>query len=89
MNEKIFVMGCSIFAVAALFFLPNSWVGAAEIVTLHLMQIALLLAFAFGTLFFLKGTRYDIHKEIFEENSISAAVYAGAIILALAMVIGK
>lgn len=72
---------------AALFFAP--WDGVSEILTLRLMYIAMLLAGAFGTLFVLRGTKYDVLREIFDENNTAAAVVVAAIFISMALVIGR
>jgi hypothetical protein len=52
-------------------------------------NIALLLSTGFGLQYFQLGTNRDIQAEIFDEGNIAAAVYQGAIWIALALVIAK
>lgn len=56
---------------------------------LKLVYVAFLLTVVYGLLYFLRGTKYDIHAEIFDQNNLPAAVFVGSIVLALATVIGK
>lgn len=89
MNEKIFAAIMVILAGTAVAILPGAAMPAADIVTLKLLYIALLLSVIYGLLHFLRGTKCDIQAEIFDENNLAGAVFVGSIIIALAMVIGK
>jgi len=74
----------------ALFLLaPGGSLAAAEIVTLRLMQLAVLLVAFFATVFCLRGTKYDVLSEVFDQGNVAAAIVVAALLLALAGVIGK
>lgn len=84
--ELIFsVVVCVLATVSAFFFAP--WGGVSEIITLRLMYLGFLFASSFGVIFVLRGTRFDVLKEIFEENNMAAALLVGSIFIAVALVI--
>lgn len=85
--EIIFTLLVCILASAfAFFFAPYD--GVTEIVTLRLIYLAILFAAFFGVVMSLRGTEFDVLKEIFVEHNVAASVLVGAIIVALAVVIG-
>lgn len=89
MNEKILTVLLAVIAILAVCFLPGAPLAAAEILTLKLMYIALLLGVLFATVYALRGTNYDVLAEIFDTDNKAAAIFVGAIVIALALVIGK
>jgi len=83
-----------IFSLGALSLtLLASWVGGAylpAIVGLFASmanQVAFFLVILFTFQYFQGGTELNIQRKIFEEGNIAAAIYQGAIVLALAMLI--
>jgi Na+-transporting NADH:ubiquinone oxidoreductase subunit NqrB len=54
---------------------------------IKLLNGGLFLGSAFGTIYFLKGTTYDVLHEIFEEHNIAASIFVGMYLLALAIVL--
>lgn len=86
--ELLFTMAVvGLAGLSASFFAPMD--GVLEIITLRLMYLAFLLAGAFGTMYVLRGTKYDVLREVFEENNMAAALVVAAIFIAVAMVIGR
>ena len=75
--------------LAVFLLIPSGVLAAAEIVTLRLMQLAVLLVAFFATVFCLHGTKYDVLQEVFEEDNIAAAIFVSALLLAMAGVVGK
>ena len=88
--EFYLMMTFALVAILAVFFLvPSGALAAAEIVTLRLMQLAVLLVTFFVTVFCLRGTKYDVLQEVFEKDNMAAAIFVSALLLAMAGVIGK
>jgi hypothetical protein len=52
-------------------------------------NVTLLLSLGFGLQYFQMGTRFDIQKEIYDEQNIAGAIYQAGIWIALAIVIAK
>lgn len=75
--------------VVAWIFAPGRELVLMDIIVLKMVYVAILLSVMIGFLFFLRGTRYDVMKEIFEENNSGAAVFVIGVLIALSMVIGK
>ena len=89
MNEKIFTLILVVFAGLALLFLPGSGLAAAEIITLRLVYLALLLLVTVAFVFFLRGTKFDVYAEIFDRHNVAGAIVVAAMIIGAAMVIGR
>ena len=88
--ELMLLAGFVIITLLALFVLvPGGNLAAAEIVTLRLLQLAVLLAAFFATVFCLRGTKYDVLAEVFDQGNIAAALVVAALLLALAGVVGR
>lgn len=86
-TELIFTtLICLLATTCALFFAPYD--GVTEIVTLRLIYLGFLFAASFGVVLSLRGTRFDVLREIFVENNVAASVLVGAIFIAVALVIG-
>lgn len=89
-DEKVFAILFMLVTVfAAYHFAPGSGLAVAEIVVLKMIYVSVLLIVSFGLLFFLRGTKYDIYEEIFDEHNIAAAMLIAALLLSIALVIGK
>lgn len=89
-DEKVFAILFMLATVfAAYYFAPGSGLAVAEIVVLKMIYVSVLLIVSFGLLFFLRGTKYDIYEEIFDEHNIAAAMLIAALLLSIALVIGK
>lgn len=89
-DEKVFAALFLLATIcAAYYFAPGSGLAVAEIVVLKMIYVSVLLVVSIGLLFFLRGTKYDIYAEIFDQHNIAAAVVIAALLLAIASVIGK
>ncbi len=89
-DEKVFAGLFLIGTVAAIyFFAPGSSMAVAEIIVLKMIYVSTLLFVAIGMLFFFRGTKYDIYEEIFDEHNVAAAIVTGALLIAIASVVGK
>ena len=89
-DEKVFAILFMLATIlAAYHFAPGSGMAVAEIVVLKMIYVSVLLIVSFGLLFFLRGTKYDIYEEIFDEHNIAAAMLIAALLLSIALVIGK
>lgn len=89
MNEKLFAGLVCLLAILAVAILPGAPLAAAEIITLKLMYVALLLAITFGLIHVFRGTKWDFYTEIISQHNIAGALFLAAIIISIAMVIGK
>jgi hypothetical protein len=89
MNEKIFALILVVLAVLSVVLLPGAPIAALEIMTLKLLYVAFLLAVAYALLHFLRGTKYDVHAEIFDQSNLAASLFVASLIISLALVIGK
>lgn len=88
--EFSLIVSLVIVTLLAVFLLvPAGALAAAEIVTLRLMQLAVLLVAFFATVYCLRGTKYDVLQEVFERDNMAAAIFVSALLLAMAGVIGK
>ena len=89
-DEKVFAGLFLLATVVATYYLaPGSGLAVAEIVVLKMIYVSVLLVVSIGLLFFLRGTKYDIYAEVFDQHNIAAAVVIAALLLAVANVIGK
>lgn len=89
-DEKFFALAWLIATIAAVYFLaPGNGAAIVEIVVLKMIYVAVLLTVSFGLLFFLRGTKCDIYGEIFDEHNSAAALLIAALLLSIALVIGK
>lgn len=85
-SEALLALAVSALAGAALYFIPGSS-AAAEILTLKVMYLATMLAGVFATLYALKGTKFDVLEEVFDENNTSAGIVVGSVFISIALVI--
>ena len=88
-NEKHFAGFLVAIIIATSFLFAPADIGLRELVLVKMTYVAMLLGTVFGFLHFLRGTRTDVIKEIFEEENGAAAVFVVGLIIALALVIGR
>lgn len=96
MNEKIFTLMFIALAVAAVLLLPEylpeaptTLMTSTEILTDRITRLAILLSAVFSLLHVLRGTAWDFYKEIMDQHNVAGAVFVGAIILSIGMVLAK
>lgn len=89
LNEKWLTIVLVVLALLAAIFLPGALVAATEIMALKLMYVALLLAVVFLLIYVLRGTAYDFYEEILGQRNVAGAIFVGALILGVALVIGQ
>lgn len=88
--ELVLIIGIIVVTALALFLLvPGGSLAAAEIVTLRLIQLAVMLISFFVSIFCLHGTKYDVMEQIFERDNMAAALFVSALMLSISGVIGK
>lgn len=87
MNHNYFAGILTVLAVALAFFAQQLTGQNLEILAIKLVNVALLTGTSLAFIKFTKGTKFDVLKEIFEEHNISAAIYIGLFVLALALAI--
>lgn len=51
------------------------------------VSLSVFLIAALGMLYTLKGTRYDVLREIFDENKNAGAIFSGLLLVAIALVL--
>lgn len=61
----------------------------ADILIIKVAFVTTLLAATVTLLYFLRGTDYDVLREIFDEANTSAAIFVAGIMLAIALAIGS
>lgn len=88
-NEKWFVVLLAFLAGLAVVFMPGAIPAAIEIMTLKLLYVVLLLSVVFALIFVLRGTSWDFYEEIIGQHNVAGAIFVAALVIAIAVVIGK
>ena len=74
-------------AVGGYFLAPGRELALADIVLVKVVTLSVFLIAALGMLYTLKGTRYDVLREIFDENKNAGAIFSGLLLVAIALVL--
>ena len=88
-NEKFFAFLTVAVVILLSFLFAPADIGLRELVLVKMTYVALLFGTVFGLLHFLRGTKTDVIKEIFEEKNSAAALFVVGMIIALSLVIGR
>ena len=75
--------------VAGFFLAPGRELALLDIVLVKAVSVSVFLAFTVSVLFALRGTQYDVLKEIFDEDKGGAAIFTGLLLVALALVVAR
>ncbi len=84
----------TVFAVIVVFlaaaggymFAPGRELALADIVLVKVVSVATFLALAVGMLASLRGIKYNVLAEVFDQNNTAGALFVGLLLVALAMV---
>lgn len=76
-------------AAGGYFLAPGRELALADIILVKAVSLAVFLTAGFAMLYALKGTTYDVLEEIFDENNTAGALFAGLLLVSIALVIGK
>ena len=93
LNEKHYIIGFIIATIAIIIYLLVG--GSIEQGSVFGMlgglffNLSVFLGTVFGLQYYQLGTGRDIQSEIFDEKNLAAALYQGALFIAIALVIGK
>lgn len=74
-------------AAGGYFLAPGRELALADIVLVKVVTLSVFLITALGMLYTLKGTRYDVLREIFDENNNAGAIFSGLLLVAIALVL--
>ena len=87
LNENIFAVGTVGVSALLAFFAGQATVDNLQIVAVKGINAALLLGLSAGFLKLLRGTKYDVVDEIFDQHNVAAAIFAIGYVLAIALAI--
>lgn len=73
-------------AVGGYFIAPGRELALADIVLVKIIGVACYMAAAIGLLFALRGVKYNVLAEVFDENNTAGAIFTGLLLIALALV---
>ena len=86
-SETIFSAIIVLLAAAGGYFLaPGRELALADIVLVKVVSVAAFLVLAMGLLASLRGVKYNVLAEVFDQNNTAGALFVGLLLVALAMV---
>lgn len=89
-SETIFTIIIALLAaVGGYFFAPGRELALTDIVLVKVVSVSVFLALSVGLIYALRGIKYNILAEVFDENNVAGAIFTGLMMIALALVIGK
>lgn len=74
-------------SVAGFFIAPGRELAIADIVLVKIVSVATYMAIALGMLAALRGVKYNVFQEVFDEHNTAGALFTGLLLIALALVI--
>jgi len=88
--ETIYTIIIALAAAAGGYFLaPGRELALSDIVLVKAVSVAVFMIFSLGLIYCLKGIRYDVLAEIFEQDNTAGAIFTGLFLVALALVVSK
>lgn len=87
LNENFFALFVTGAAATLGYFASQLTQDNIQITAIKVINAALLLLLSAGFIKLLRGTKYDVVKEIFEQNNIAAAIFTAGFVNALAIAI--
>lgn len=88
--ETVYVVVIALLStVCGFLFAQGRELALMDIVLVKLVSTSVFLVFTFSLLFSLRGTKYDVLKEIFDEDKGGAAIFTGLLLVAMALVVAK
>lgn len=76
-------------AVGGYFFAPGRELALTDIILVKSVSVAVFLSITVGMLAALRGIKYNVLAEVFDENNVAGAIFTGFLLVAIALVIGK
>lgn len=76
-------------AIGGYFLAPGRELALTDIVLVKVVSVATFLALSVGLLAALRGVKYNVLAEVFDENNVAGAIFTGFLLVAIALVIGK
>jgi len=76
-------------AIGGYFLAPGRELALTDILLVKFVSVATFLALAVGMLAALRGVKYNVLAEVFDENNTAGAIFSGLLLVAIALVIGK
>lgn len=84
-NENLFAVLSIATAAVLAFFAGQITHDNLQIVAVKGINVAILLGTSLGFMNALRGTKYDVVSEIFDQNNIAAAIFTVGFVMAIAM----
>lgn len=84
MNQNHFAVVLVVLACVLGFF-AESFGVALQVTSVKFINVAMLLGTSSALVYFTRGTKYDVLKEIFDEHNIAAALWLGLLTLAISL----
>lgn len=89
-TEAIYTIIIALLAAVGGFFLaPGRELALTDIVLVKVVSAAVFLSFTISLLYVLRGTKYDVLGEVFNEDKGAAAIFSGLLLVALALVLAR
>ncbi|MGE0156687.1 MAG: hypothetical protein AB7T17_06630 [Geobacter sp.] len=87
-TETLYTAVLIILALAGgYFFAPGRELALADIVLVKIVSVAVFMAAAVGLLYALRGVKYNVLAEVFDQNNTAGALFVGLLLVALALVL--
>jgi len=74
-------------AVGGYFFAPGRELALMDIVLVKVLSVAVFMSATVGLLYALRGVKYNVLAEVFDQNNTAGAVFTGLLLVALALVL--
>ncbi len=89
-TETIYTVILVLLALAGgLLFAPGRELALADIVLVKIVSGATFFALAIGMLAALRGVKYNVLTEVFDQDNTAGAIFTGLFLVTLALVISK
>ena len=89
-TETIYTLLVALIACAGGYFIaPGRELALADIVLVKVVSVSVFLSLSVGLVYALRGIKYNILAEVFDEKNVAGAIFTGMFIIAMALVISK
>lgn len=86
-SETVFaVIVAFLAAVGGYLFAPGRELALVDIVLVKVVSVAVFLSLTVGLLASLRGIKYNVLAEVFDEHNTAGAIFTGLLLIALALV---
>lgn len=72
--------------VGGYFLAPGRELALTDIVLVKVVSVAVFMAAAVGLLYALRGIKYNVLSEVFDQDNSAGAIFVGLLLVALALV---